>query len=88
MSDLEFGTTPPPPVISRGEARFAYIGRHRRCGHIRVLQTDRGARSVDDFIRLGVAGLLLERVPLERALHEGIGECGLCRPPVQPGMGL
>jgi len=88
MSDLEFGTTPPPPAMRRGEVRFAYIGRHRRCGHIRVLQTDSGVRSVDDFVRMGVGGLLLERVPLQRALHEGIGECGQCKPPVQKALGL
>lgn len=85
MSDLVFGTTPP---AAKGAARMAYVGRHRACGHIRTLQTDAGPRSVDAFVKLGVHGLTLERIPLARALDEGIGECGRCKPPEQKGLGL
>jgi hypothetical protein len=84
MTDLVFGSTPPAPEQRRGEARFAYVGRHRRCGHIRTLQTDSGPRSVDEFVKRGTHGLTLERIPLQRALDEGIGECDRCKPPVQP----
>lgn len=84
MSPLEFGATPPPP----SRERFAYVGRHRACNHIRTLQTDRGPASVDEFVKLGVHGLTLERIPLQRALDEGIGECARCRPPEQKALGL
>ena len=85
MSDLVFGETPAP---APSRERFAYVGRHRACGHIRTLQTDRGPASVDEFVKLGVVGLTLERIPLQRALDEGIGECGRCKPPEQKGLGL
>ena len=85
MTDLEFGVTPPP---ARSAERYAYVGRHPRCGHIRFLRSDNSPNAVGEFVRMGVAGLELERIPLARATTEGIGECGRCRPPEQRGLGL
>ena len=85
MTDIVFGRDLPP--VGKRE-RMAYIGRASGCGHIRAIAVDNKPADVDAFVKLGVAGLTLERVPLDRATTEGIGECRHCKAPEQIGLGL
>lgn len=66
---------------------MAYTARHPRCGHVRAVSVDRRNGSLDDFIALGLAGLLLSREPVEAANADLI-ECDVCRVPEQDEMGL
>lgn len=89
MTAPEFGTTPPPAEQRRGEHRFAYVARHRACGHIAAIQADTSDSAVDELVRRVAAyRMTFERIPYERAVGEGLGQCGRCKPPEQRGMGL
>jgi len=81
---LVFGQDLPPS--DKGEP-MAYIAR-AACGHIVIAQADRRPSSLQDFLALGVAGLLVERVPSQQVRDEGFQECSVCQPPEQMGLAI
>jgi hypothetical protein len=81
----------PPPTFGvdtepkEGATRMAYIAR-AACGHIVIASADTRPSSLQDFIAMGVHGLLVERVPSQQVRDEfaqqGDG-CYVCQPPDQ-----
>jgi hypothetical protein len=71
MSRLVFGQDPPPPA---SKVPMAYIAR-AACGHIVIATTDSRASSLADFVAEGLAGLMLERVPVADVKAEGLCPC-------------
>lgn len=83
MSRLVFGVDLAPEGSSD---RTAYVAR-AACGHVRALVIDGRPGAVEEFLAMGVAGLQLERIPIELA-KAGIGECEICEPPEQTELAL
>jgi hypothetical protein len=82
---LVFGVDDPPKEPNAEP--MAYIGR-AACGHIVIAQADRRASSLHDFLAMGVAGLMVERVPSQVIRDEAGESCHVCIPPDQLGMAL